>query len=84
MKFVKDWNILYDQQYGFRSKHSTKHAILDIVNTILRNPRSKGPRSPFSFSDSPYDFEMKTREQNRNNPLQDRKLRPQPFPEISL
>ena len=28
-KFVKDCNILYDQQYGFRSKHSTKHAILD-------------------------------------------------------
>ena len=36
-KFVKDCNILYDQQYGFRSKHSTHHAILDIVNTILQN-----------------------------------------------
>ena len=36
-KFVKDCNILYDQQYGFRSKHSTQHAILDIVNTILQN-----------------------------------------------
>ena len=36
-KFVKDFNILYDQQYGFYSKHSTQHAILDIVNTILQN-----------------------------------------------
>ena len=36
-KFVKDCNILCDQQYGFRSKHSTQHAILDIVNTILQN-----------------------------------------------
>jgi len=36
-KFVKDYNLLYDQQYGFRSKHSTQHAILDIVNTILQN-----------------------------------------------
>ena len=36
-KFVRDCNILYDQQYGFHSKHSTQHAILDIVNTILQN-----------------------------------------------
>ena len=36
-KFVKDCNILDDQQYGFRSKQSTQHAILDIVNTILQN-----------------------------------------------
>ena len=36
-KFVKDCNIFYDQQYGFRSKHSTQHAILDIVNAILQN-----------------------------------------------
>jgi len=36
-KFVKDCNILYDQQYGFRGKHSTQHAILDIVNKILQN-----------------------------------------------
>ena len=36
-KFVKDCNILYDQQYNVRSKHSTQHAILDIVNTILQN-----------------------------------------------
>ena len=36
-KFVKDCNILYEQQYGFRSKYSTQHAILDTVNTILQN-----------------------------------------------
>ena len=36
-KFVNDCNILYDQQYGFRSKHGTQHAILDIVNTTLQN-----------------------------------------------
>ena len=36
-KFVKNCNILYDQQYGFRSKLSTQHAILDIVNAILQN-----------------------------------------------
>ena len=36
-KFVKDCNILYDQHYGFHSKHSTQHAILDIVNTVLQN-----------------------------------------------
>ena len=36
-EFVKDSNIPYDQQYGFHSKHSTQHAILDIVNTIVQN-----------------------------------------------
>ena len=30
------WNILYDLQYGFRSKHITHHAILDIVNTYSK------------------------------------------------
>ena len=35
--FVKDCNILYDQQYGFCSTQSTDYAILDIVNTILQN-----------------------------------------------
>ena len=53
MKFVKDWNILYDQQYGFRSKHSTQHAILDIVNTILQNPRFKGSPLPVPHSHFP-------------------------------
>lgn len=29
-------NILYDLQYGFRSKHITQHAILGIVNTYSK------------------------------------------------
>ena len=30
-------NVLFKAQYGFRDKHSTQHAILDIVNTIQNN-----------------------------------------------
>ena len=37
MKFIDKNDILYDLQYGFRNKHSTQHAILDIVNTIHSN-----------------------------------------------
>ena len=37
IKFISKNNILYNLQYGFRSKHSTQHAILDIVNTINSN-----------------------------------------------
>ena len=33
-KFINKNNIIYNLQYGFRSKHSTQHAILDIVNNI--------------------------------------------------
>ena len=65
MKFVKDWNILYDQQYGFRSKHRTNHAILDIVNTILQNPRSKGPPFPiliFRFPVWPWNENARTKQ----------------------
>jgi retron-type reverse transcriptase len=28
---------LYDKQYGFRAKHSTQHAIIDIINNIHNN-----------------------------------------------
>ena len=46
--FVKDCNILYDQQYGFCSKQSTQYAILDIVSTILQNmDNGKFSRSVF-------------------------------------
>ena len=31
IKFIDKNDILYDLQYGFRNKHSTQHAILDIV-----------------------------------------------------
>ena len=33
-KFINMNNIIYNLQYGFRSKHSTQHTILDIVNNI--------------------------------------------------
>ena len=32
--FIDKEGILCSSQYGFRQKHSTKHAILDIVNKI--------------------------------------------------
>ena len=37
IKFIDKNDILYDLQYGFRNKHSTEHAILDIVNTTHSN-----------------------------------------------
>ena len=33
---MASWNILYDLQYGFRSKKSNQHAILEIVNTYSK------------------------------------------------
>ena len=35
--FINDQEILNPSQYGFREKHSTQHAIIDIVNTIQTN-----------------------------------------------
>ena len=29
--------MLYDKQYGFRAKHSTQHALVDIVNNVYNN-----------------------------------------------
>ena len=37
IKFIDKNDILYDLQYGFHNKHSTQHAILDIVNNIHSN-----------------------------------------------
>ena len=37
IKFIDKNDIVYDLQCGFRSKHRTQHAILDIVNTIHSN-----------------------------------------------
>ena len=37
IKFVNKHNILYSSQYGFRSRHSTQHATLEILNDILTN-----------------------------------------------
>ena len=35
--FLDKHNILFKSQYGFREKHSTQHAIIDIVNIIQNN-----------------------------------------------
>ena len=35
--FLEVNDVFYESQYGFREKHSTQHAILDIVNKIQRN-----------------------------------------------
>ena len=35
--FLDQNDIFFRSQYGFRDKHSTQHAILDIVNTIQGN-----------------------------------------------
>ena len=37
IKFVNKHNTLYWSQYGFRSRHSTQHATLEILNDILTN-----------------------------------------------
>ena len=37
IKFINKNDILYDLQYDFRNKHSTQHAILDIVKTKHSN-----------------------------------------------
>ena len=39
--FIDKKEILYRSQYGFRDKHSTQHAILDIVNSLQRNMDKK-------------------------------------------
>jgi len=33
LSYIEHNDILYIGQYGFRKKHSTHHAILDIINT---------------------------------------------------
>ncbi len=35
--FLEKYNILHENQYGFREKRSTQHAIIDIVNQIQTN-----------------------------------------------
>ena len=39
--FIKDNELLYKAQYGFREKFSTPHAILDMVNTLRTNKDKK-------------------------------------------
>ena len=33
-EFLENSKILYDLQFGFRKKHSTDHALLDIIEDI--------------------------------------------------
>ena len=33
-KYLKDQNILCDKQFGFRTSHSTEHAIAQLVDQI--------------------------------------------------
>ena len=35
--FLDKHDILFKSQYGFREKHSTQHAVIDIVNIIKNN-----------------------------------------------
>ena len=33
-KYIEDFNLLYKYQFGFRKKHSTEHALVEIVDQI--------------------------------------------------
>ena len=37
IQFIEHNKLLNNVQYGFRTGHSTTHAVLDIVNTIQNN-----------------------------------------------
>jgi hypothetical protein len=39
--FLKKNNTLFSTQYGFREKHTTQHALLDIVSKIQNNMDNK-------------------------------------------
>jgi len=41
INFINQNHLLNEFQYGFREKHSTQHAILDIINNIQSNIDSK-------------------------------------------
>ena len=33
-KFLEDFNCIYELQFGFRAKHSTNHALIDITENV--------------------------------------------------
>ena len=35
-KFLEDKKVIYDFQFGFRKKHSTNHALIEITKTIRK------------------------------------------------
>ena len=39
--FLTKFNILYDLQFGFRSKHSASHALINIIEKINKSLDSK-------------------------------------------
>ena len=41
MTFLDKHNVLYDYQFGFRKKHSTEQAILEITETMKTNIENK-------------------------------------------
>ena len=41
IKFIDKYNLLYDSQYGFRTKQSCEHAILELIGNILESKNSK-------------------------------------------
>ena len=40
-KFLENNNILFEKQFGFRKKHSTNHALVDIVEQIKKKLDNK-------------------------------------------
>ena len=41
ISFFEKHHVLYPHQYGFRSNHSTTHALLDIISTLHDNLNNK-------------------------------------------
>ena len=41
IKFIDKYNLLYDSQYGFRTKRSCEHAILELIGNILESKNLK-------------------------------------------
>ena len=37
LNFITKFNIISPNQYGFRAAHSTKHAIIDLVNCVINS-----------------------------------------------
>ena len=50
LSFLKINNIIYEKQFGFRPKHSTSHALINIVDTIS-NSLDKGKMAAGVFVD---------------------------------
>ena len=49
-KFLQDNKILYNSQYGFRSKHSCEQAILELIGNVIQ-AKDKGMHTAALFLD---------------------------------